>query len=196
MAKEKYDYEKRREKRLERYNKYLFQEAQKQLPKVEQKKLNLQTSFLTDEEQEYFEVMQKCIHFRSQFYSPEQVRKIIMKESGYSYAMVCQAFGDAERLFGDAEIVNKPAMVRTLAEYLHRAIQIAAEADEKYIEQAQIIIKATEALKSLYQLDKDANQVNPEDVMPKTQYIFQAPGVVNNVVQNLPPKYVPGNDEE
>lgn len=196
MAKDKYDYEKRREKRLEKYNKYLYQEAQKQLPKGEQKKLNLQSSFLTDEEQEYLEVMQKCIHFRSQFFSPEQVRKMIMKESGYSYAMACQAYGDAERLFGDLEIINKPAMTRTLAEYLHKSIQIALKAQDKYIEQAQIIIKATEGLKSLYQLDKDSNQVKPEDVMPKTQYIFQAPGVVNNVVQNLPPKYVPGNDEE
>lgn len=168
------EYEERRENRLDKFLDHINPEINRSL-----KPKDLQ----------YLELMRKAKHWRDNFFSPDQVRKMIMQEDKKSYSMACQTYADMEYIFGKTGEIDKEALRRTLLEYYHRAIQIAMKAPDKEMEKAQVIMQASDKISKLYSLLEGESNLSADQLMPPNIQIVIGSAQTNNNTLVLPQKY-------
>jgi hypothetical protein len=174
------DYEKRRESRLDKFLDYLNPDIERKLGK---------------KEQIYFNLMQKSFNWRTMFFSPEQVRRMLMQEpkdengGTYSYSMACQLYADMEYIFGKDMKSDKNLMNRIISEHLYKALQLAYQ-DKKAsdIEKAEVILKITDKIAKVNKVYDNDGFLSPEMVMPQMlNILIKSTATTNNNVI-LPPK--------
>jgi hypothetical protein len=141
-----------RESRLERYLDYLN-------PDVEGKTL-------TKKQSEYFELMQLAYHWRSTFFSPDQVRKRLMKEGdGRGYSSACQIYSDMEYVYGKSSEINKDALKRIQVESYHKLIQMIYKSSADEWDKATRIGQILDKISKLYGLE-NSDSITADMVMP------------------------------
>jgi hypothetical protein len=118
-------------------------------------------------ERERFDLMQTAYHWRTTFFSPDQVRKMLMKERGErSYSSACEIYQDMEYLWGKTYEINKAALKRVQIESYYKLIQLVYKSDADDWEKAKRIESILDKISDLYGL-KDGESYDPEDVMPE-----------------------------
>lgn len=180
----KSEYEKRRENRLDKFLDHLNPDLQRKLGK---------------KDQIYFNLMSKAFNWRSSFFSPEQVRKMIQNEAKdtkgqkYSYSMACQLFADMEYIFGKDPKADKDIWRKIVTEGYYKSLQVVMKDTqgkeiEKGVAMANILDKIAK-INKIYDADNamPLSQIMPENVN------FLIKSVTNTVNFNLPPK-APSNE--
>jgi hypothetical protein len=170
------EYDKRRENRLDKFINHIDN--------------SIQSRPLNEEEEEYFELMHLAFHLSNKFFSPQQVIKHLQnpkKTNGkiYSKSMAYQIFKDSQNLFGNSEELNAIALKKTLTEFLFKSNKLVMECDKSTkLEKAAQITKNTLALKDLYGIGSEKENINPELLMPdNVNFVFevqQANVLINN----------------
>jgi hypothetical protein len=163
MGGELTEYELRREHRLDKFIDHLDPVIRRELE---------------PEQVTYLELMRKAFHWQTKFFSPEDVRKMLMQPTenggkGYSYQMACQIFVDAEYLFGKLKDLDKKALRKKLTEQLMKANQMAImDSNASGIEKSEIIGKNAERIAKLHGLYNDADDISPEVLMPRRTVVI------------------------
>jgi hypothetical protein len=176
---DKTDYEKRREHRLDKFLDHLNPDVNRKLGK---------------KDQIYFDLMSKSFNWRSSFFSPEQVRKMIMNEvkdvkgKKYSYSMACQLYADMEFIFGKDPKADKSIWTKIVTEGYYKALQIVMKDNQgKEIEKGQAITNILDKIAKINKLYDTENAVPLGMIMPEN-VTFLIKSVTNTINFTLPPK--------
>lgn len=117
-------------------------------------------------EKEYFELMKVAYHWRSTFFSPDQVRKMLQKEgNGRGYSSACQIYADMEYVYGKTAEVNKEALKRIQIESYYKLIQMIYKSNADDWEKAKRIESILDKISNLYGL-KDGDTLDINTIMP------------------------------
>lgn len=140
-------------------------------------------------EKERFDLMQTAYHWRTSFFSPDQVRKMLMKERAAdgkerSYSSACEIYQDMEHVWGKTYEINKDALKRVQVESYYKLIQLVYKSDADEWEKAKRIESILDKISDLYGL-KDGERLSPDDVMPERiiQIVSTGPLQIANVNQ-------------
>lgn len=118
-------------------------------------------------ERERFDIMQTAYHWRTNFFSPDQVRKMLMKERGErSYSSACEIYQDMEFVWGTTYQINKSALKRVQIESYYKLIQLVYKSSADDWEKAKRIESILDKISDLYDLKADDN-LGVEEVMPE-----------------------------
>jgi hypothetical protein len=155
----------RRENRLQKYIEILN-------PSIEDK------PSLGAKEQKNFALMQTAYAWRTSFFSPDQVRKMLMKESiengkERSYSTACQIYQDMEFIFGKTAEINKDALKRVQIESYYKLIQLVYKSSADEWEKAKRIESLLDKISKLYGLDENQSVLGAEMVPRNVQIVVK-----------------------
>lgn len=121
-------------------------------------------------ERERFDLMQTAYHWRTNFFSPDQVRKMLMKERGErSYSSACEIYQDMEHVWGETHEINKKALTRVQIEGYYKLIQLVYKSSADEWEKAKRIESVLDKITDLCKLKdgetKDLDSIQPEHLI-------------------------------
>jgi hypothetical protein len=85
---------------------------------------------LTPNQTERLELMRETRHWRQNFFSPNQVVKMLQDKKQLSQSQSYQILKDADYIFGKIELINKEAERSIQIETFHKAIQLVMACNE------------------------------------------------------------------
>jgi len=142
-----------------------------------------QKPVLGKKERERFDLMQTAYHWRTNFFSPDQVRKMLMKERGErSYSSACEIYQDMEFIWGATYQINKAALKRVQIESYHKLIQLVYKSSADDWEKAKRIESILDKISDLAALKTD-DKLSVEDIMP--EHIIQIVSSGNIQIANV-----------
>lgn len=129
---------------------------------------------LTEKETERLELMTKYRHWRLNWFTPENCRKMLMDEGGKnarSYAAACAIIEDSDFIFGKLATLNKAVERGVLYEYYGKALQeIYKDKTATGIEKSNAIERVVDKMAKLVGAYDSSEILNPDILMPETTY--------------------------
>ncbi len=130
---------------------------------------------LSPSEQTMLEKYRKAFSWRCKGFSPQHVKQMLMQDDGTQYAQAARILQEATELYGRVEEIDAEGTKRILVENLYIAMSIAIKERD-----AQGVITSVKEIGKLSKVYSDQPQLNPADLMPKRQIIFNRVTVNNN----------------
>lgn len=129
---------------------------------------------LAPHEVERLELMTKYRHWRLNWFSPENCRKMLMNEGGEnkrSYSAACAIIEDSDWIFGKLATLNKAVERGVLYEYYHKALQeIIKDKQGLGIEKSNAMERVIDKMAKLVGAYDLSESMSPDALMPDTTY--------------------------
>ena len=135
---------------------------------------------LSPSEQTMLEKYRKAFSWRCKGFSPQHVKQMLMQDEGTQYAQAARILQEATELYGRVEEIDKEGTKRILVENLYIAMSLAIKERD-----AHAVIASVKEIGKLSNVYSDQPQLNPADLMPKRQIVFNRV-TVNNNYQSTP----------
>ena len=129
---------------------------------------------LSKRDGDYYEKMKKAWSWACKMFSPGQIVQMLGQEYGHEKTHSYQIIRDAFELWGDAYELDKRGVRQTLIEASHLALSISIKERN-----SDGMLKAIKELKGLYELEKVANTIPPDQAMPSGSRVYIVNGNVS-----------------